>query len=87
MEANDLLNNNNNNNRHLCSAVIFRVTIFQTHDNECRIAASNRVRELFGFMGDTSVKIVQRKSAEQLQYTAADLSQSRTTVADGARAC
>ena len=57
MEVNDLLNNNNN--RHLCSAVIFRVTIFQTHDSERRIAASNRVRELFGFMGDTSVKIVQ----------------------------
>ena len=89
MEVNDLFNNNNNNNNncHLCSAVIFRVTIFQIRDNECRIAFSNRVRELLGFMGDTSVKIVQRKSAERLQYTAADLSQSRTAIADGAGAC
>ena len=44
-------------------------TSFRIHDTEYKIVLNNGMGETSGFMGNTSVKIVERESVEQLSTT------------------
>ena len=56
-------------------AAVSVFTIFLTHGTEWRIAVNKGMGESSGFMGDTSVKTVERESVKQLCTNTVKLSQ------------